>query len=140
MKLIYASLLAMLIAAPVYASDVRSEINKQNAAFDKAYASHDFKTLGEFYDQDAVVYAQGSDVIKGRVGIQKLWQSYENDMTAAHFETVEVIDAGKYAIQFGKYDSTYQGKPDQGRFITVWKKEDGTWKIVRDSWYSNPTQ
>jgi ketosteroid isomerase-like protein len=140
MKLLYASLLAVLIATPVYASDVRSEIDKVNSVFDKAYAAHDFKKLGELYDQNAVVYAQGSPVIKGRPGIQKLWESYKNDFTNAHFETVEVLDAAPYAIQFGKYDATYQGKPDQGRYITVWKKEGGTWRIVRDSWYSNPTQ
>jgi ketosteroid isomerase-like protein len=69
-----------------------------------------------------------------------LWQSYEKDMTAVDYQTIEVIDAGDYAIQFGKYDATYQGKPDQGRYVTVWKKENGTWKIVRDTWYSNPTQ
>ena len=140
MKLILAGLLAVLFASPVYAQDVRSEIDKQNEAFENAYASHDFKTLAELYFPDAVVYFQGSDIIKGRDGIRKVWESYEKDMTAAHYQTIEVIPAGDYAIQFGKYDATYQGKPDQGRYITVWKKDTGTWKIVRDSWYSNPTQ
>jgi Ketosteroid isomerase homolog len=140
MKVIYACLLAMLIASPVYGQDVKSEIDKQNEAFDKAYASHDFKTLGQFYEEDAVVYPQGSDIIKGREGIQKLWESYEKDMTAVDYQTIEVIDAGDYAIQFGKYDATYQGKPDQGRYMTVWKKDGDTWRIVRDSWYSSPTQ
>jgi ketosteroid isomerase-like protein len=36
-----------------------------------------------------------------------------------------------------EYDATYQGKPDQGRFMAVWKKNGDSWKIVRDSWYSN---
>src|SRR5262245_38032667 len=122
MKFIYTILLAVLLATPAYASDVTGEINKQNEAFDKAYAAKDFKTLGKFYDQNAVVYAQGSDVVKGRADIQKLWESYKDTWTNAHFQTIEVLDAGKYAVQFGKYDAMYQGKPDQGRYITVWKK------------------
>jgi ketosteroid isomerase-like protein len=140
MKLICASLLAILIASPVYAQDVKSEIDKQNEAFEKAYMSHDFKTLAELYLADAIVYPQGSDIIKGREGIRKLWESYEKDMTAVDYQTIEVIDAGDYAIQVGKWDSTYQGKPDQGRYMTVWKKDGDTWKVFRDSWYSNPTQ
>ena len=141
MKTFYLGLLGLaLLGSPVYA-DVKSEIVEQNTAFEKAYASHDFQGLGNMYMEDAVVYFQGSDVIKGREGIRKVWKSYEKDMTAAHYETLEVIDAGDYAIQFGKYDAMFQGKPDQGRYMTVWKKDNsGTWKIVRDSWYSNPTQ
>ena len=140
MRLVYALLLGFLFIAPVYASDVTGEINKQNEAFDKAYAAKDFTTLGKFYDQNAVVYAQGVDVTKGRADIQKLWESYKDTWTNAHFQTIEVLDAGKYAVQFGKYDAMYQGKPDQGRYITVWKKEGANWIIVRDSWYSNPAQ
>jgi uncharacterized protein (TIGR02246 family) len=139
MKIIYAILLALLIASPVYAQDVKSEIVQQNEAFEKAYLSHDFKALGDLYTEDAVVYPQGSDVVTGREAIQKLWESYEKDMTAVDYETIEVIDAGDYAIQVGKYTATYQGKPDQGRYMTVWKKDNGIWKIVRDIWYSNPT-
>src|SRR5690349_2411671 len=62
MRLVYALLLGFLFIAPVYANDVTTEINKQNDAFDKAYAAKDFTTLGKFYDQNAVVYAQGIDV------------------------------------------------------------------------------
>jgi ketosteroid isomerase-like protein len=140
MRKVLFALMAMLVISPVYAADVRSEIDKQNEAFDQAYASHDFKALGEFYNEDAIVYPQGADIIQGREQIQKLWESYQKDMTAVDYQTIEVIEAGDYAIQFGKYDSTYQGKPDQGRYMTVWKKAGDTWKIFRDSWYSNPTQ
>src|SRR5262245_23933140 len=122
MKTILLVLVTMLVASPVYAADVKSEIEKQNEAFDQAYASHDFKTLGEFNNEDAIAYPQGAEIIHGREQIQKLWESYENDMTAVDYQTIEVIDAGDYAIQFGKYDSTYMGKPDQGRYMTVWKK------------------
>jgi ketosteroid isomerase-like protein len=53
-------------------------------------------------------------------------------------DTLEVVDAGDHAIEYEKYSSTYQGKPDQGMVITVYKKINGKWKIVRDSWWSNP--
>jgi ketosteroid isomerase-like protein len=137
MKLIYALFLAVLFASPVYAGDVKSEIAPQAEAFAKAYNTHDFKALGQLYTEDAVIYAQGVDTTKGREAIQKLWASFEKDMTDMKLDTLEVVDAGDHAIEYGKFSSTYKGKPDQGTFITVWKKNDGTWKIVRDSWWSN---
>jgi ketosteroid isomerase-like protein len=137
MKTILAVLLAMIVVSPVYAGDMKSEIDERNKAFDQDYASHDFKKLGEFYAEDAIVYPQGSDVVQGREAIQKLWQSFEKDMTDLDDQAVEVIDAGDYAIVFGEYHAIYQGKPDQGRFMAVWKKDGDSWKIARDSWYSN---
>src|SRR5215472_12097755 len=82
MRVIFASFLAMLFAFPVYAQDARSEIDKQTVAFNQAYTSHDFKTLSEFYYEDAVVYPQGSEIIKGREGIRKLWESKASPTTA----------------------------------------------------------
>jgi ketosteroid isomerase-like protein len=137
MRLIYALFLAILIASPLHAADLKSDIAQQEQAFAKAYNAHDFKALGQMYAADAVVYAQGVDVTRGRDAIQKLWASFEKDMTDMKVETLEVLEAGKHAIEYGKYTSTYQGKPDQGTYITVHKKNKGKWQIVRDSWWSN---
>jgi hypothetical protein len=63
MRLICACLLAVLIASPVCAQDVKSEIDKKN----KAYASHDFQTLAEFYLPDAVVYPFSKARVEGEL-------------------------------------------------------------------------
>src|SRR5437762_3187752 len=98
MKLFAAVAMVMLIAVPAYAADVSAEIKKQNEKFDQAYAKHDFNALANMYEEDAIVYPQATDVVKGREGIKKLWQSYEKDMTQVDYQTIEVLDAGKYAI------------------------------------------
>ena len=77
MRLLYALFLAILISSPLHAGDLKSEIAKQEEAFAKAYNAHDFKALGQMYAEDAVVYAQGVDITKGREAIQKLWASFE---------------------------------------------------------------
>src|SRR5262245_60808751 len=138
MRLIYTLVLALLIASPLHAGDLKSEIAKEEEAFAKAYNAHDFKALGQMYADNAVVYAQGIDITSGREAIQKLWASFEKDLTGMNLEMLEVVDAGKHLIEYGKYTSTYQGKPDQGMYVTVRSKDNGKWKIVRDSWWSNP--
>jgi uncharacterized protein (TIGR02246 family) len=137
MKLFAAVALAVLIAVPAYAADVSTEIKEQNEKFDQAYAKHDFNALANMYEENAIVYPQASEIVKGREGIKKLWQSYEKDMTQVDYQTIEVLDAGDYAIQVGKYDATWQGKPDTGRYMTIWHKNKDGWRIARDIWYSN---
>jgi ketosteroid isomerase-like protein len=62
---------------PSTLGDVKSEIARESEAFAKTYNAHDFKALGQFYAEDAVVYAQGVDITKGREAIQKLYASFE---------------------------------------------------------------
>jgi ketosteroid isomerase-like protein len=139
MKLIYALFLAVLFASPVYAGDVNSEIAQEFKTFEKTYNAHDFKALGQFYAEDAVVYAQGVDITKGREAIQKHYASFLKDVTDMKADTLAIVDAGDHAIEYGKWSETYQGKPDQGIYITVYKKKNGKWKIIRSSSWSNPS-
>ena len=139
-KLITASLLLLLFASPVHAQDLKSQLVERVQAFNSAYEKGDFDAVGQFYLEDAVAYPQGSDIVKGREAIQALWQSVAQDMKDVSYKTFEVLEAGDYALQYYQYDATYQGQPDQGRVLTVWKKEGGDWKIARDMWYSNPMQ
>ena len=139
MKWIYALFLAVLFASPVYAGDAKSEIAQEFKTFDETYNAHDFKALGQFYAEDAVVYGQGVDITKGREALQKRWASSEKDVTDMKNDTLEFVDAGDHAIEYGKWSSTYQGKPEQGTFIAVFKKKNGKWKIIRSSWWSNPS-
>ena len=45
-------------------------------------------------------------------------------------------EAGDVAIQTGQYHLTALGSngdgEDKGRFVTVWKKVDGEWKVAHD--------
>ena len=102
----------------------------------------DFKTIGQLYTEDAKVYPQFSEVVEGPEAIAKLWESYQPDMTEVSFETIEIIEAGhEYAIQVGKSESKWKGERDFGKFMTVWKKEGDSWKILRETWHSDaPTE
>ena len=53
--------------------------------------------------------------------------------------TEDVTAAGDYAVETGKWVATSaDGKHlDHGKYVTVYKKADGGWKIYRDIWNSN---
>jgi uncharacterized protein (TIGR02246 family) len=141
MKAFYASVLAMLIALPVYAQDAKTEVPKANQEYVAAYNSGDMKKFGEGFAEDAKSYPPGSGVKAGREAILKEWESYKSHWSRMKLETVEVIEAGPdLAIETGNYSGMWQGKPDKGKYLTVWKKEGDTWKVYRDIWNSNAPQ
>jgi ketosteroid isomerase-like protein len=51
----------------------------------------------------------------------------------------DVVGFGDYALETGKYVATSaEGKHlDHGKFMTLYKKADGGWKIYRDTWNSS---
>ena len=51
-------------------------------------------------------------------------------------DSVRIADSGDLAIQTGEYHVTGIGakgeREDKGRFVTVWKKTAGEWKVAYD--------
>ena len=81
-----------------------------------------------------------SEPVKGRPAIEKLFQM----MMAAGINGVsltaqEVEAHGNIATEVGAYsvkDST--GKElDRGKYMVVWKRIEGQWKLHRDIWNSS---
>jgi uncharacterized protein (TIGR02246 family) len=75
--------------------------------------------------------------VAGRENIQGFWQAVmDMGIKAARLETVELDVLGKTAIEVGKY-TLLGGKEqvlDTGKYVVVWKTEQGQWKLHRDIW------
>ncbi|HSU27470.1 MAG TPA: DUF4440 domain-containing protein [Chitinophagaceae bacterium] len=67
-----------------------------------------------------------------------------------HADKVEVAGSGEMAYSYGNYELNFNdaaGKPmtDKGKYATIWKKQDGNWKVALDIFNSDiplapPTQ
>lgn len=57
----------------------------------------------------------------------------------AKLESVEVESHGDTAIEVGRYtlDNGEGQMIDQGKYIVIWKQENGAWKLYRDIWNSS---
>ena len=62
------------LTQPVYADDVRSQIDAANAQFTAAAAKGDGAGLASLYASDGQVLPAGSYPVKGAQAIQKFWQ------------------------------------------------------------------
>jgi uncharacterized protein (TIGR02246 family) len=132
--------LLALSAAAFGRADVRAEIEAANRQFEAAIAKGDAKAAAALYTASGQVLPAGSDVVSGAEAIAKLWQgNMDSGVKGARLKTLEVESSGDIAYEVGQYELLdAAGKTmDRGKYVVIWKKEGGGWKIHRDIFTTN---
>jgi uncharacterized protein (TIGR02246 family) len=122
------------------ASNVLEEIRSANQNFEQNFANGDAQGMAALYTSDGMVLPPGAGVQKGSNAIQNFWQMVmDMGIKGAHLETLEVEQEGETAIEVGQYElSGAEGqRMDQGKYIVIWKKQVGQWKLHKDIWNTN---
>jgi len=115
----------------------RAAIEEANRKFMAAAATADAKALAELYAVDAQLLPPNTQFVDGRPAIQEFWKgAFSAGIKGATLVTIEVGGQGGTAYEVGRYTLLGEGgQPlDQGKYLTVWKKVGGTWKLYRDMW------
>lgn len=112
--------------------------------FSEYVMNDDAVSIGQAYTEDAKIFATNREIIEGRENIQKYWTNTGPNKTTYHKIIPEEITVqGKTAYDYGRYEgTTTQANGDksnwQGKYVIVWKKIDGQWKIYLDIWNRTP--
>ncbi|MGH2897071.1 MAG: YybH family protein, partial [Solirubrobacteraceae bacterium] len=86
---------------------------------------------------DAEVIAPGAPIAHGRAAIAAVWKGAMGGVKDVSLETRAVESAGDFAVEDGTAKLTApDGSVSADRYIVVWKREGGTWKLHRDIWNS----
>lgn len=100
----------------------------------------DYEAIADAYTPDGKIFPDGSEIITGREGIKKYWILPEGVSTSWHNITpLEINVLGEYAHDHGTYEGKTKRKDGteaswRGKYVIVWKKQDGTWKMYLDIW------
>lgn len=131
------------VSAPTFNIDsVRGQIHKANEKYSQRFQENDTAWYNARYCSDACAMPENMPAVCGVANIQKY---YYNDGRNIHFKiTVKETDiygSGAAVIEEGVYDfPDSTGKSiDKGKFIAVWKQENGQWKLYREIWNSDLT-
>ena len=118
---------------------VREAIAAANQSFMRAFARGDAAGMAALYTADGQLLPTHSDVVSGTQAIQTFWQAVMGmGITEASLETVEVEAHGDTAHEVGRYRLGGESGPlDHGKYIVIWKRESGQWKLHRDIWNSS---
>jgi len=127
-------------AATFDVTAMKKIIQEKNNQFTKAHIIGDSIAMVDIYTQDAKVFPPNSDAVIGRPAIAVATSLYLNmdikefreETTAFYGNEDYLIDEGNYIFIYGK-DNTIE----KGKYLNVWKKEDGDWKIFTNMWNTN---
>ena len=122
---------AMLVAA---ADPVREAVDHGNQFFLKAFAAGDAKAVAELYTRDAKVIAPGAEIAAGRAAIEAHWAgAIASGVKVLRLQTTAVESDGALAVEDGTVLlADKDGKESTSRYVVVWKREDGRWRLHRD--------
>jgi uncharacterized protein (TIGR02246 family) len=137
---------AVLAALPVLAheagaaDDPRPAIEAAVEKWEQAFKAADPAALAALYTTDAWALPPGGEMVEGREAIGAVFREAMN-MGVKEFalEIAEVRGGGDWAYEVGKYAGMGEGgkEVDRGKYIAIWKMDDGEWRIHRDIWNSS---
>ena len=121
----------------------KAEVEERVREFEGAIRSGDLASLSDLYSIDAEVLNSGPTSIVGRDAIVKGFdEGIKAGWTESGFTTTGVWGCGELLVEQGTGFFATKGKEQisEGRYLMVWKNEDGVWRIFRDTWFSNAKQ
>lgn len=121
---------------------IRDAIVAANEEFMAFFSKGDAAGLAALYTENGQLLPPNSGIITGREAIQALWQGvFGMGIKSVKLETVDVEGTGNTAAEVGKYEmQDGEGKTlDTGKYMVIWKKVAGQWKLHRDIWNSSIT-
>jgi uncharacterized protein (TIGR02246 family) len=122
------------------ASEVRDAIAAANENFMDAVKSGDAAGLAVLYTENGQVLPPNGDFVTGKGAIQMFWQAVmDMGIKEAKLEIVEVEAHGDTAIEVSTFTLHGEGGQvlDKGKYIVIWKREGGQWKLHRDIFNSS---
>ena len=108
--------------------------------FSTYYINGKYEKLTQCYTSDGKIFPGGTDIIEGHADIKKRWEPPKGVKAVQHKITpVEIKVIKKYAYDYGYYEgSTLNADGSEssfrGKYVVVWRKEKGDWKIYLDIW------
>lgn len=140
-------LLILLVAPALLSAQKTSGLEKDIEAiksniekFSSFVMAGNYEAIATAYTEDAKIFVAGRDIIEGRENIKKYWTPTGTSRTTYHKIYPEEISVlGDTAYDFGRYEGTTMranGEENKwkGKYIIIWKKIDGDWKIYADIW------
>ena len=133
--------------APPPVADTASDeatIRTMGSEWFKAYAAGDADALAAQYAEDAVVSAPNAPAIRGRAAIHEYYAADIAEMKAEGLvdeqgNSGEVGLSGDLAWEWNTFaiKDASGATVSSGKYTTIFRRRDGKWLIIRDTWNSD---
>jgi uncharacterized protein (TIGR02246 family) len=127
--------LAVLVA-PAVAQ--KAKIDAVNAKWVELFGKGDFEGIAQLYTVDATAFPPGSPMVKGRAAIGAMWKGLAEQVSNPKLATLDVKRLSpRAAREIGTFTlMTKDPTPKEisGKYLVVWEKVRGEWKLAADIW------
>ncbi|TXE11208.1 YybH family protein [Algoriphagus aquimarinus] len=116
-------------------STLEKEIELRLREYERHLLNGDSIALGNMYTEDA-------EIIPSRVGREDIISAFGNlirDSISGSFNTTKIWGNDQLIVEDGTGTWNYPNGEvySSGRYLLIWKKDDGEWKILRDTWFAD---
>lgn len=118
----------------------KDSINAINSQFAAAVVAGDSVTLAGFYASDAKILPPNSPAVSGKAAILSLASEFcKMGIKDMKFEILGVWGNKDLLGEEGTVTMTGDNGAvmDKGKYVVLWKQEDGKWKLFRDIFNSD---
>ena len=116
---------------------VKAHINKMNESYSERFMTGDTAFYNSRYCKNAEVYSPGMPAVKGLDSIISFfYQGGSNKEAKIELPLGNIYGNEELVVEEGTYNfpDGKGGSVDKGKFIALWKQEEGTWKLFREIW------
>jgi ketosteroid isomerase-like protein len=141
-KLIFSALIASSLFAcksetkPSFdLANAKKEIEAANQEITQFMAKGDSVGLAAAYSTDGALMLNNIPSVKGKENLTKVWGGFMNaGIGGVELKTLEVWGDENFITEEGLFTTKSKegAQLDKGKYLVVWKKEDGKWKLHRD--------
>jgi len=130
----------VLIAGSAMAQQ-KPSIQKVNEDWMAAFNKGDAAGVAALYAEDAYVLPAGAEMAKGRRAIETFWKKTVQQLGDAKLKTLDLQSLGPgSAREVGTFSFKTKGDNPEvvvGKYVVVWRKMGGQWKLITDIWNMN---
>lgn len=136
------SILALSLITLVNAQDREVEaIKSQIKKFSDFLMSDQRAEVVKMYTSDAKIFPERTDILQDD-GLSNYWNPENRSWKTTYHKVtpIEIKVIGNEAYDYGYYEGSSSNGEQlsnwKGKYVIVWKKESGIWKIYLDIWNS----
>jgi ketosteroid isomerase-like protein len=119
---------------------VKTAIAASNAVFSASFPAGDSAAFTNCYTTDGCIMVTNMPRMCGAQAIRSFFSGgYQMGVRGVTLTTEEVIGGKEGVVETGKYEMFMADNvsADKGKYMVLWKEENGKWKMHRDIWNSD---
>ncbi|MCP8941097.1 DUF4440 domain-containing protein [Alsobacter sp. SYSU M60028] len=132
------AVLAIVAACVPALADEKADVQALNDKFAAEFNAGNFAAVAGHYAQDAVALPPGAPLQREPKAIQEFWTAAGAQVSDLKLTAQDVKALGPDALQeIGSFSLRTKGAQPQsvqGKYVVIWRKEGGNWKLATDIW------